>query len=153
MSHEQSAAESSTVMAQRRWSSFVSILPDYIVRPPNLRQRPLRDGLYLMGSGPTRVQPFFCITITVVPDNENTLCFTMLFFKLGTLISQQNNRPTVPLTNKGKKATTGTSLYISPDISQMANKFFKTGQWISCNSFLTQHIINYCGGDVDPFII
>jgi len=68
----------------------------------------------------------FCITITVVPDNENILCFTMLFFKLGTLISQQNN--TVPLTNKGKKATTGTSLYISPDISQMANKFFKSGQ-------------------------
>jgi len=64
----------------------------------------------------------FCITITVVPDNESILCFTMLFFKLGTLTSQQNN--TVPLTNKGKKATTGTSLYISPDISQMANKFF-----------------------------
>jgi len=36
-SHEQSAAESSTVMAQRRRSSFVRILPDYIVGPPNLR--------------------------------------------------------------------------------------------------------------------
>jgi len=37
MSHEQSAAESSTVMFQRRRSSFVRILPDYIVGPPNLR--------------------------------------------------------------------------------------------------------------------
>ena len=36
-SHEQSAAESSTVMVQRRRSSFVRILPDYIVGPPNLR--------------------------------------------------------------------------------------------------------------------
>jgi len=35
--HEQSAAESSTVMAQRRRSSVVRILPDYIVGPPNLR--------------------------------------------------------------------------------------------------------------------
>jgi len=35
--HEQSAAESSTVMAQRRRSSVVRILSDYIVRPPNLR--------------------------------------------------------------------------------------------------------------------
>ena len=37
MSHEQSAAESSTVMVQRRRSSFVPILPDYIVGPSNLR--------------------------------------------------------------------------------------------------------------------
>ena len=37
MSHEQSAAESSTVKVQRRRSSFVRILPDYIVRLPNLR--------------------------------------------------------------------------------------------------------------------
>jgi len=36
-SHEQSAAESSTVMVQRRRSCFVRILPDYIVGPPNLR--------------------------------------------------------------------------------------------------------------------
>ena len=37
-SHEQSAAESnSTVMVQRRRSSVVRILPDYIVGPPNLR--------------------------------------------------------------------------------------------------------------------
>ena len=36
-SHEQSAAESSTVMVQRRRSSFVLILPDNIVGPPNLR--------------------------------------------------------------------------------------------------------------------
>ena len=36
-SHEQSAAESSTVMVQRRRSSFVRILPDYIVGPPNFR--------------------------------------------------------------------------------------------------------------------
>jgi len=36
-SHEQSAAESSTVMVQRRRSSFVRILPDYIVGPPNPR--------------------------------------------------------------------------------------------------------------------
>ena len=35
--HEQSAAESSTVMVQRRRSSVVRILPDYIVGPPNLR--------------------------------------------------------------------------------------------------------------------
>ena len=37
MSHEQSAVESSTVMVQRRRSSVVRILPDYIVGPPNLR--------------------------------------------------------------------------------------------------------------------
>jgi len=36
-SHEQSVVESSTVMVQRRSSSFVHILPDYIVGPPNLR--------------------------------------------------------------------------------------------------------------------
>ena len=36
-SHEQSVVESSTVMVQRRRSSFVRILPDYIVGPPNLR--------------------------------------------------------------------------------------------------------------------
>jgi len=36
-SHEQSAAESSAVMAQRRRSCVVRILPDYIVGPPNLR--------------------------------------------------------------------------------------------------------------------
>ena len=36
-SHEQSVVESSLVMAQRRKSSFVRILPDYIVGPPNLR--------------------------------------------------------------------------------------------------------------------
>jgi len=36
-SHEQSAAESSTVMVQRRRSSVVRILPDYTVGPPNLR--------------------------------------------------------------------------------------------------------------------
>jgi len=36
-SHEQSAAESSTVMVHRRRSSFVRILPDYIVGSPNLR--------------------------------------------------------------------------------------------------------------------
>jgi len=35
--HEQSAAESSTVMVQRRRSSVVLILPDYSVGPPNLR--------------------------------------------------------------------------------------------------------------------
>ena len=35
--HEQSAAESSTVMVRRRKSSFVRILPDYIVGPPDLR--------------------------------------------------------------------------------------------------------------------
>jgi len=35
--HEQSAAESSTVMVQRCRSSVVRILPDYIVGPPNLR--------------------------------------------------------------------------------------------------------------------
>ena len=35
--HEQSAAESSTVMVQRRRSSVVRILPDYIVGPSNLR--------------------------------------------------------------------------------------------------------------------
>jgi len=35
--HEQSAAESSTVMVQRRRSSFVRVLPDYTVGPPNLR--------------------------------------------------------------------------------------------------------------------
>jgi len=35
--HEQSAAESSTVTVQRRRSSVVRILPDYIVGPPNLR--------------------------------------------------------------------------------------------------------------------
>ena len=35
-SHKQSAAESSTVMVQRHRSSFVHILPDYIVGPPNL---------------------------------------------------------------------------------------------------------------------
>ena len=34
--HEQSAAESSTVMVQKRRSSVVRILPDYIVGPPNL---------------------------------------------------------------------------------------------------------------------
>jgi len=37
MNHEQSAAKSSTVMVQKRRSSFVHILPDYIIRPPNLR--------------------------------------------------------------------------------------------------------------------
>jgi len=36
-SHEQSVVESSTVMVQTRRSSFVRILPDYIVEPPNLR--------------------------------------------------------------------------------------------------------------------
>jgi len=36
-SHEQSVVESSTVMVQRCRSSFVRILPDYIVGPPNLR--------------------------------------------------------------------------------------------------------------------
>ena len=36
-SHEQSVVESSTVMVQTRRSSFVRILPDYIVGPPNLR--------------------------------------------------------------------------------------------------------------------
>jgi len=36
MNHEQSAAESSTVMVQRCRSSVVRILPDYIVGPPNL---------------------------------------------------------------------------------------------------------------------
>jgi len=35
--HEQSAAKSSTVMVQKRRSSFVHILPDHIVGPPNLR--------------------------------------------------------------------------------------------------------------------
>jgi len=35
--HEQSAAKSSTVMVQKRRSSFVHILPYYIVGPPNLR--------------------------------------------------------------------------------------------------------------------
>jgi len=35
--HEQSAAKSSTVMVQRRRSSVVRTLPDYIVGPPNLR--------------------------------------------------------------------------------------------------------------------
>ena len=34
--HEQSVAESSTVMVQRRRSSVVHILPDYVVGPPNL---------------------------------------------------------------------------------------------------------------------
>ena len=33
-SHEQSAAESSTVMVQRRRSSFVRILPDYMSARP-----------------------------------------------------------------------------------------------------------------------
>jgi len=37
-SHEQSVVESSAVMVQRRRSSFVRILPDYIVGPPNLRE-------------------------------------------------------------------------------------------------------------------
>ena len=37
INHEQSAAESSTVMVQRCRSSVVRILPDYIVGPPNLR--------------------------------------------------------------------------------------------------------------------
>ena len=37
MNHEQSAAESSTVMVQRCRSSVVRILPDYIVGPPYLR--------------------------------------------------------------------------------------------------------------------
>jgi len=36
-SHEQSMVESSTVMVQRRRSSFVRISPYYIVGPPNLR--------------------------------------------------------------------------------------------------------------------
>jgi len=35
--HEQSAARSSTVMVQKRRSSFVHILPDYNVGPPNIR--------------------------------------------------------------------------------------------------------------------
>jgi len=35
--HEQSAAKSSTVIVQKRRSSFVDILPDYIAGPPNLR--------------------------------------------------------------------------------------------------------------------
>jgi len=34
--HEQSAAKISTVMVQKCRSSFVHILPDYIVGPPNL---------------------------------------------------------------------------------------------------------------------
>ena len=38
-SNEQSVVESSTVMAQRRRSSFVRIVPDYIVGPPNLSVR------------------------------------------------------------------------------------------------------------------
>jgi len=35
--HEQSAAESSTAMLRKHRSSFVHIMPDYIVGPPNLR--------------------------------------------------------------------------------------------------------------------
>jgi len=35
--HEQSAAKSSTVMVQKCRSSFIHILPNYIVGPPNLR--------------------------------------------------------------------------------------------------------------------
>jgi len=36
-SHKQLVVESSTVIVQRRRSSFVRILPDYIVGPTNLR--------------------------------------------------------------------------------------------------------------------
>jgi len=151
MSHEQSAAESSTVMAQRRWSSFVRILPDYIVRPPNLRQRPLRDGLYLMGSGPTRVQPFFALLLQLCLTTKTSSALRCFSLNLELWLVSKTIQFRWPI--RGRKPLP-VPAYIYPLTSlRWRTSFFKTGQWISCNSFLTQHIINYCGGDVDPFII
>jgi len=111
MSHEQSAAESSS-----HGPETLKLLCPYLAR---LHRETSKSSTETVARWPILDEQWahacsavFCITITVVPDNENILCFTMLFFKLGTLISQQNN--TVPLTNKGKKATIPVPAYIYP---------------------------------------